>query len=204
MHRCRISSSILSLLVLFCGTHIAVAQNTSAAYEDADAYAIYSVILGNEWPVREAKAKRLVIQIETEDYPGFDDTDCLKPEKGEEEKSAPVITAYRSANKDPKLLQRKFDPNVEYELVSKASIRAFFTKKSVAGWKDFYEKYPESGGYIMMSAVGFNADKSLAIVYVGHSCGGLCGGGYYHFLNKIDGKWFEGRWFKGTTCTWAS
>ena len=54
-----------------------------------------------------------------------------------------------------------------------------------------------------MSAVGFNVDKTLALVYVGHSCGGLCGGGSYHLLKKAGEKWVESPW-KGVSCSWAS
>jgi len=65
------------------------------------------------------------------------------------------------------------------------------------------ERVPGSGGYVEMSAVGFNSDKTLALLYAGHSCGGLCGGGTYHLLKKADGKWTEINW-PGTTCTWVS
>lgn len=56
-------------------------------------------------------------------------------------------------------------------------------------WARFYKKYPNSSGLFFFSKVGFNATHDQAFVYVGHSCGGLCGAGGYVLLRKIDGKW---------------
>ena len=178
----------------------------AAAYGDAEAYAVYSVVVEADWPLRSAKAKRLVIRTETADYPSYgdgSDQNCLTPAKGEEAIYGPAIAAYREANKQTLLLQPKFDVSVPVQLVPQKSIAAFFTTNGVAGWRDFYAKYPDSGGYIVMSAVGFNPDKTVAIVYMGHSCGSLCGGGRYHFLQKTDGKWHQVDWHVGT-CVWAS
>ena len=187
-------------------TFVCCARSTaaqSAAYDDAEAYAVYSVVLQAEWPARVAKAKRLVIQIETEDYPFIGDEGCLQPAEGDEAKYGPILAAYREINKKAKMLQRKFAPAFRYALVSKASIHNYFAIAGVDGWREFYRKYPDSGGYITMSAVGFNADKTIAIVYMGHSCGGLCGGGTYHFLRKAEGKWSEFQW-PGSSCMWVS
>jgi hypothetical protein len=63
---------------------------------------------------------------------------------------------------------------------------AFQTGK---GWDEFHARHPDSGGYFVMSTVGFNRDKTLAVVYTGSTCGGLCGRWALHLLQKIDGKW---------------
>ena len=34
----------------------------------------------------------------------------------------------------------------------------------------FFRRYPDSGGYIIVSAVGFNKEMTRAIVYTGSSC----------------------------------
>jgi len=201
MHGSNISLFIVLTLILLSST--VVGQTASKTYDDPEAYAVFSSILEKEWPVRAAKARRLVIQAETTDYPDFGFERCLAPAKGEEQIYEPVIAAYREVNKKTWLLQRKFSAQVPYELVPKAWIAEIFAKKGIEGWKDFYSKYPDSGGSISMSAVGFNKDKTLAIVYMGHSCGGLCGGGAYHILRKTDGKWSEVDW-KGLSCSWAS
>jgi hypothetical protein len=62
---------------------------------------------------------------------------------------------------------------------------------------------PYTGGWIELSAIGFNADKTVAVVYMGHLCGGLCGGGQFHVLQKKDGKWEPLKW-QGKRCAWVS
>lgn len=182
------------------------AAHPPEVYEDSDAYAIYSVLIETEWPVRVAKAKQLVIQADTSVYPrsgGSDERICLVPAKGEEATYEPLLAAYRELNKTKYLLQPKFNTSVPFELVSKASIMAMFAEDGIGGWKDFYQKYPDSGGYISMSAVAFSTDRTIAMVYLDHHCGGLCGGGGYHFLKKTDGKWHEFPW-PGMSCSWIS
>ena len=52
---------------------------------------------------------------------------------------------------------------------------------------------------LFVSAVGFNLDKTVAIVAAESDCGPLCGSGGMSFLRKVDGAWHE---FKpsGTIC----
>ena len=40
-----------------------------------------------------------------------------------------------------------------------------------------------------MSPIGFNAPHHQALVYVGNSCGMLCGAGYLVLLEKKKDKW---------------
>jgi hypothetical protein len=65
------------------------------------------------------------------------------------------------------------------------------------GWDGFYKRYLDSGGFIIVSPVGFNPDKTQAIVYSGSSCGSLCGRWSFHLLEKVAGKWREA---PGVTC----
>ena len=56
-------------------------------------------------------------------------------------------------------------------------------------WTRFYKRYPHSPGIVFFSQVGFNDRHDQAFVYVGRSCGGLCGAGEYVLLNKVNGTW---------------
>lgn len=71
-------------------------------------------------------------------------------------------------------------------------------------WDQFYSRYPDSGGYVVFSAVGFNETKTRALVYIAHYCGNLCGGGSHHFMEKVDGRWRETRPKDVTMCMWIS
>jgi hypothetical protein len=74
----------------------------------------------------------------------------------------------------------------------------FFSKASE--WKDFTQKYPSAAGFTIVSAIGFNASHKQALVYVGNSCGMLCGGGYIVLLEKKKDKWIAAK----TAKIWAS
>ena len=51
-----------------------------------------------------------------------------------------------------------FDPGIKHVIVSSDKIRSFFKEKYdlEAGWDAYYKAFPESGGYIGFSHVGFN------------------------------------------------
>jgi hypothetical protein len=72
------------------------------------------------------------------------------------------------------------------------------------GWKPFYEKWPGSGGFVRVSAFGFDATKTRALVYMDHNCGALCGGGAHHLLEKEDGVWTPAAPEGLLNCVWAS
>jgi hypothetical protein len=176
-------------------------------YLDTDAYAVYSALLPQEWTWRDAHAKRLVIVQETAgSFFGerFQDL-CIKGDEEFQKEYGSLLENFIQANQSARMLVRGFLIDKPYELVPRARIDAYFGKQGPAGWKAFYADYPDSKGFIWVSAVGFNKDKTLALVLMSHSCGGLCGGGTYHFLEKKDGKWTRAQ-LKGKpgSCAWAS
>jgi hypothetical protein len=60
------------------------------------------------------------------------------------------------------------------------------------GWEGFYKKYPKSAGFWQFSRPGYNFTRDEALLYVGHSCGGLCGTGHLDLLsqqNEQNGQW---------------
>jgi hypothetical protein len=194
----------LTFLLLIALAYVGSSQ-TPPTIDDPDAYAVYSVVFAPEPGEKPRKNRRVVIRAGTSDYPRFSDDldECLKPDAENEARLRPLINAYREANKRQSILLRRFSFPFEYDLVPSETIDGFFKTKGPGGWAGFYKRFPNSGGYVEMSAVGFNSDKTLALMYAGHSCGGLCGGGGYYLLKKTDGKWTEVNW-PGTSCTWVS
>lgn len=53
---------------------------------------------------------------------------------------------------------------------------------------EFQEEFPHNQGVIVLSGVGFNRARTQAVFYIDHFCG-LCGGGSYVLMEKIDGTW---------------
>src|SRR5262249_49954198 len=150
------------------------------------AYEVYSAILPMDWPWQVAKAQSLVIREETKAYKM-----CLRPEADSEAMVGPAISEYVRLNEQAWRLQRRLSIDKPYELVTSDE----FQKSAFKGdWENFYKQHPKSGGWIELSAVGFNADKTVAVVFMAHYCGNLCGGGRYYVLQKKDGKWTSLNW----------
>jgi len=56
---------------------------------------------------------------------------------------------------------------------------------------DFLQRFPGNKNLeeISISQLGFNFSKTEAILYFDRSCAGLCGGGGYMLMRKVDGVW---------------
>lgn len=188
----KVTSLLILALLLSQGV---ISSDKAPPYEDQEAYEVYSALIPLERPLRNARAKRLIIQNETKGYEM-----CLRPEKEWEEKIGPAISDYVRSNAKPSLLQQRIEVKVPYRLIMADELKS---ATQTAGWEGFYQRYPDSGGWIELSAVGFNVDKTVAVVYMGHHCGPLCGRGGFHVLEKKDGKWVALDW-EGSGCAWAS
>jgi hypothetical protein len=102
---------------------------------------------------------------------------CLTPEAWNKFKVA--IADFSGVPKKKWFLHRNFQIDKSYELASSNVIKAL-------------PEYPKSSAaMVFMSAVGFNNEKTRAVVYMGSSCGGLCGSATFHLLEKADGGWKE-------------
>jgi hypothetical protein len=165
---------------------------------DMDAYQVYAAIIPDEWPVAVAKAKRLVVTNTTITPPSCPSDSPLETECND------VVSDFERQNATIWRLRELFPLDLPYDVVAHEEIMATFAGSYAAsGWESFYREHPDSGGYISMSAVGFNASRTRAMFYLAHSCGDLCGGGTYHFLRKVDGVWRESS-LKTSHCTWVS
>jgi hypothetical protein len=190
--------ALLLLMFIFCSFVSVVGQKLQPeAYDVAEAYEVYSAILPTRWPVTVAHARRLVIRAETGS--GYDM--CLKPEGESIALLGPAIAHYLEVNKKTRSLQKVFQIETPYDLIFSEDLKGIFSA-GIGGWKNFYDRYPDSGGWNELSAVGFNADRTVAVVYVAHHCG-LCGEGSFHVLEKREGKWQPLKW-KGSSCGWES
>jgi hypothetical protein len=157
-------------------TTAATGQESSAVqrYEDADAYKIYDLLLPHEESYAFAK-DALMIQENAfaEDVSGA----CLRQADAHRFKGA--IADYNRVREKKWLFQRHFQIAKAYRIVGTEVISAL------------PDRPPSAVSYVRMSAVGFNRNKTQAIVLMESSCGGLCGHWRFHFLEKVHGKWNE-------------
>ena len=166
----RIMLLFLIPCALLCQSESTTQKKKPALYDVAEAYEVYDAVLPSEWPWRYAHAKRLTIRSQTVPY-----TNCLRVEDNQDKDVRLAIANYLELNKEVWALERAFHIDLPYELTSKDDLAT--------------QQERNTGGLVEVSAVGFNADKTVAIVYVGHHCGLLCGGGAVHVLLKKQGRW---------------
>lgn len=157
-------------------------QKLVAPYENADAYDVYEAILST---YAASPISPLVISADTEPS-----VMCLNPEGKWKRMLMSAIADYNEQNEKTYRLQPRFRMERQYELLTKQEIYARF-------------KRPGEGGWVELSAVGFNRQRTVAVLWVSEGCPGLCGGGTFHVLHKKEGKWKPLEW-KGTSCTVAS
>jgi len=171
-------------------------QHNLAIEKNIEAYEVYTAVLQSEWPTRLVYAGPLVVRAETKLFDM-----CLTPDKESEKVIGVAIADYTKRNKQTWILHRDLKIEMPYVLISGSALNTIFRDKN--GWKDFYKEYPNSGGWVEVSAVGFNEEKTVAVVYLGHHGGNVGGRGGFHVLQKKAGKWIPLEW-KGTACMWDS
>jgi hypothetical protein len=199
----RIRLTILACAIL--AAHQGFAQSGQIPiYEDAEAYDVYSAVLSLRPPRLRNKHFRFrentITSFGTFANTEIADSICIKPEPEYQPIYGPVIADFVRVNKTKWRLQRNFEVVVPYSFISEKTVLSLTDDKH---WEEFYKVDGNDDGFIDLSAVGFNADKTIALVSVGRWCGGTCGEGSYYFLQKKDGKWSIAN-FPRSGCSWIS
>src|SRR5580693_2613824 len=99
-----------------------------------------------------------------------------------------VYRAFLNANLHPSSFHRSFTLPLPYQIVASSEMQSIFGTPGDV-WGRYYEKYPNAMGLLTLSRVGFNPDGNRAAFYISNSCGGLCGGGYFVIMEKVDSNW---------------
>jgi len=88
-------------------------------------------------------------------------------------------------------LNSVFSTDISTDLRLPSGSRAVFVNPSDLGTKtsDFEARFPTNLGYFVVSHIGLNLTKTEALLYIERFCGGLCGGGDYVLMRKVDGMW---------------
>jgi hypothetical protein len=88
-------------------------------------------------------------------------------------------------------LNSVFSTDISTDLRLPSGARAVFVNRSDLGAKvgDFEARFPDNFGFFVVSHVGLNLNKTEALLYLDHFCGGLCGGGDYVLMRKVNSAW---------------
>jgi len=85
-----------------------------------------------------------------------------------------------------------FSTDIQTELHLPRGVQSFFvSRKELERTKptDFQTRFPNNSGYFVVSHAGLNLSKTEALLYIDHFCSGLCGGGTYVLMHKVNGMW---------------
>ena len=88
--------------------------------------------------------------------------------------------------KERQILKPQFHLNVPCVLITREEANELCIQCADT---PFYERYPDSPGYIKLSGISFNSRLSRASVLIERYCGILCAEGIYVTLIKQDGIW---------------
>jgi hypothetical protein len=154
--------------------------------------------------VRVAKAQTLVIQQET-----VTSWVCTPTGKVFEADWKPILDSFKAANSNTRAVLPGYSLGQPYIVAVRRDIEKAWEPTPAEGpvylSEFFSRRFPESGGgFIQVSAVGFDSGKTRAMVYMAYHCGALCGGGMHHLLEKVDGVWRRARIPDLSNCSWMS
>ena len=164
---------------------------------DAEDYNVYSAVI-NSFNADKVILKQktssgmsfmdgVFIELLSEDNPGFE------PE---------MATTLVDVNQNPLYLEESFNvSSTQVVLVSEAQLEYIFNDGySNNDWKQFYNTFPNVYGFTQFSAVGYNSDKTKALIETSNSSCSFCGEGRLYYLEKENGLWI----IKKTYETWIT
>ncbi len=95
----------------------------------------------------------------------------------------------KNKRKSYQLQKNLFEKSSKIILISDLEVSRIFEKECTKGWDKFYEKFPKSQGITTVSRVGFNKNKTKALVYSGTQSLCLDGSGFFVILEKKNHEW---------------
>jgi hypothetical protein len=187
----------LGILLALGGPTSAGVKGDGRSSVPGEEYAVYDAVLGSSFARKMVtfdapdEIKMFAITNRTSSDRSLWRLDGLtwqgaKPE--EVEISSDTLEDYEAKNATVYQLERSFDLGISYSLV-----RAEWARRVGSGTREdrqaFYRAYPDSGGVVTLSRVGFDPTRRQALVLVQHTCGDVCGTGHYVVLVNKDGRW---------------
>jgi hypothetical protein len=180
-----------------------VRAQPSGIINDSEAYAVYASVVPTRFGTGEKPLAAVALLQETR--AGMD---CVGPEK--DAKLQPewrrVVQSYRKENARVRIIRSGFNLGVPYSIVTVAQLRqlmrdAGYSKQSPqsnALGSDVFARFPD-GRLVAFSAVGFNAERTRAMVAKQFDCfpswepgtesAAECQQGRHFVLEKKDGRW---------------
>lgn len=178
---------LAAALVVVVAACSAPAEVLAQSEVSAEEYAVYSAFVTEAY--LKPKTELAVIASTTSAGRGWDEMADLFLNRLPSLSRA-TLDDFVARNDGERRLSRSFTLKAKYVLVEYGVIEKLFgTPVLEEAWKTFYERYPASNGYVVLSRVGFNPAKDQALVYVAWMCNERCGEGKVVLLSKREGRW---------------
>jgi hypothetical protein len=177
------------------GVHAWTQVDPVPVIEDAETYAVYAAALALEGQPGGG-GQALVVQREI-----APDGLCASVRTTNSDPAwQDAVASFDRENVQSWRLRDGADLGRPYVLESRSVLGQAW--RSADGTRRFRERHPEARRYVTVSAVGFDASRTLAVVTVAIHCNGLCGSGSIRFLQKVDGHWQPAAPRGLLLCTW--
>lgn len=152
---------------------------------EATEYEIYSFVLNH----KTSCSGYYVVRDRASSVNFKQEQDKLK--KGFPELSEEFFDKNRLMDKKPGQLHKKFLIPCEVKLFNREEGDELFKEDLNAGWKAYWQKYPNGSALISFSRVLFNKSYTEAVFYHHRISGSLIGSGGYRAFKKSNGIWRE-------------
>jgi hypothetical protein len=167
-------------------------QSTSGAGVSDEEYEIYSSVIKQLYV--QPNTRQVIIEERTFRYDFAVENDEPWREKNKKKGVSIDESAaddYETKNSTKWLLNKNsFKLPMKISLITDDDLRSIFHGSwGDLEWINYYRRFPESRGFVMLSRIGFNTERTQALVYVGSRCGPGCGDIHFLLLEKANGVW---------------
>jgi hypothetical protein len=165
-------------------------QSSSDSAVSDEEYEIYSTVIKQKYI--QPNTKLLIIEERTFRYDfAVDNEEPWREKRKGVTIDRSAAEDYEARNSSKGLLNKAmFKLPVKLNLITDLDLKAIFHGHwGELEWIDYYRKYPESTGFIMLSRIGFNTEHTQGLLYIGSRCGPGCGDINFLLLEKINGTW---------------
>jgi hypothetical protein len=166
------------------------AQTNSDAGVSDEEYEIYSSVIKQMYVQPETKLLMIEERTFRYDFAIENDEPWRDKRKGLTiDQSA--VEDYETRNGRQWLLNKaSFKLPVKINLITDLDLKAIFHGNwGELEWINYYRRFPDSSGFVMLSRIGFNTERTQALLYVGSRCGPHCGDIHFLLLEKANGTW---------------
>jgi hypothetical protein len=155
----------------------------------ADEYAIYSVLLSeSSFPKTQYEVQQSTSTAVDTNYKSLL---CTKAKELLPVIDTTLFDNYTKANARSYNLGNFFNASgKDIKLVASAELGYIFSSQDLnQNWNLFYSRYPDSGGVVEFTRVGFNKDHTQAITQIICTSATLDASGQILILTKVNNRW---------------